>query len=285
MALRLAAAGTFLALGAALAARSEWESGGPRAGRGLGSALGGFTALAVQAVWLEADRAVIERDDARAVVLLRSLADLEPQMVSASQYAAQQIGWNMLPGHEDPAARWSLVREALEIHDACVRVNPHSAEARTNRARYLLFKVAGEEALAVRFANQTGRTAASAARADLEAALALDPADSDAAAGLAFAAQAAARDAVDARRWDEAVSELTVALRWLDVTLEDARRTLAASGDDLVARARIAAGIRQTEESRTLLAELLDIVRDGSQDGARRDERLRRFREGADGGD
>jgi hypothetical protein len=217
-----------LGAGGWLAQEAEARRATPRPPAGPAAFLGGFSALAAQAVWFRADRAIMERDEDRAVVLLRALVDLEPQVVSAARFAAQEIGWNMLQGRTDPSARWSLSREAVRILSDCVERNPGSAAALVHRARYLELKVAQDEGLAARFADETDRRGPLAvARADCERALEIAPGDTEAAAGLALAAGPLGRTAAREGRWDDAADALRATVRAYGIVVRDAETELA----------------------------------------------------------
>jgi hypothetical protein len=234
------AALVLLAAGAWCVRAAETLRATPRAAAGPAAVLGGFTALAAHAVWLRADRAVLAHDEDRAVALLRTLVDLEPQVVSASRHAAQEIGWNMLQGRDDPATRWSLAREAVRILTRCVEGNPASAEARVNRGRYLWLKLHDEPELARAFARDVdARGPLPVALEDFERALDLDPRESEAAAGLAAAGTLLGVEAARADAWDAAQPALEAALRGYDVLLAvaapDAEVARTSSAPDAVA--------------------------------------------------
>jgi tetratricopeptide (TPR) repeat protein len=272
MDLRIPAAALLLALGGWLASEAEARRATPRPAAGASALLGGFSALAAQVVWIKADRAILERDEDRAVLLLRTLVDLEPQVVSAAQHAAQEIGWNMLQGRPDPATRWSLAREALRILSDCVAQNPGSAQALVNRGRYLSLKVAQDEGLAERFVREDDRRGPlAAARADYERALAIAPDDSDAAAGLALSAGLLGRTAARDGAWAEAADALRAAVKGYELVLADARAQFGADARDGSPEAE---ALRSTEDARGAAAALLDAV---TADASSRPARLAEF--------
>lgn len=278
MKLHLPAAVLLLAIGGALSAKAESLRATPRPPAGIAGFLGGFSAVAAQAVWLKADRAVLDRDEDRAVVLLRALVELEPQVVSAAKHASDTIGWNLLGGHTDPAVRWSLAHEAHRILSTSIERNPGSAEALHNRGRYVAFKIGGEEALDGRFAREIdARGTAVAARDDLEAALRLAPGDGTIAADLALVAGDIGLSAARSGRWDEAAAALRSAVGAFDVVITEAREQL---GDDVERPGPMRDGFLSTTARRDVLAALLDVASSG--DGGRA-ERLAAFEAGHPG--
>jgi len=273
MFVRGAAAIALLAAGALLGAAAESLRATPRPPAGAPAVLGGFAALASQAVWIQADRAILRHEEDRAVTLLRTLVELQPEVVSASRYAAWEIGVNMLDGHEDPGTRRSLGREALRILDACVAANPRSAEARVHRARYLSIFVAGDAGLTADFRNvHEGASPLAHALDDYLAARDLDPGDTEAAAGAAeLGAQAGIAAARDGN-WGDAARALEAAVGGYDVILADARKEFGAAveGD-----APEAERYRDAEAARASAALLLEAAR---ATGAARPALLDRFR-------
>lgn len=255
---RPAAAVVLLAAGGWLVAEAESVRASPRAPAGPATVLGGFTALAAQAVWLQADRAILAHDEDRAITLLRTLVELEPQIVNAARFAAWEIGWNMLDGVPDPRARWALAREAIAILSGCVAQNPRSATALVHRARYLSLKVAREPALEAAYRREMdARGGLEAAFFDYVRACELDPSDTDAASGVAFVGSPLARQAVSARRWDDAAVRLAATVRGLDTTLAAVR---AEFGADLGRDESVLIEYERAASGRVIFAALLEVA-------------------------
>ncbi|MCE9634734.1 MAG: hypothetical protein K8T90_03425 [Planctomycetes bacterium] len=258
MKLHLPAAVLLLAVGGALSAKAESLRATPRPPAGVASFLGGFSAVAAQAVWLKADRAVIDRDEDRAIVLLRTLVDLQPQVVSAAKHASDEIGWNMLGGHEDPEIRWSLAHEAHRILSESIDRNPGSADALHNRGHYVAFRIGGEAALEARFTRETDpRGPAAAARSDFERALVIAPADGEIAAALALVAGGIGVSAAREARWDDAADALRSAVRAYAIVLDDARAQL---GDEVDRPGAARDSFQATAASGDALSALLDVA-------------------------
>jgi tetratricopeptide (TPR) repeat protein len=250
---RLPAAAVLLASGAAAAGAAERCRETPRPPPGASSVLGGFTALAAQAAWIQAERAIVQRDEDRAVVLLRTLVRLEPQVAGAARYAAQEIGWNMLQGRDDPAVRGGLVREALSILDACVEANPGSAEALRNRGRYVLLRLAGDDALAAAARRPGDRRPLDSALDDLARAFDLAPDDSETTGLLGAAARRAAVERTAAGSWTAAAEACRRAVTAYDRVLADAREQL---GAEIDAPGPARESFRATQAARDALRDL-----------------------------
>ena len=110
----------------------------PSATPGAASLLGGFTAIAVQVLWLRADAAVMEGREDDAILAFTAITELEPQLISSNEYVARMFGFNIADGHADPAVRWSLGREGWRVLNRTVEHNPGEARAFVARGGYAL---------------------------------------------------------------------------------------------------------------------------------------------------
>src|SRR5437867_1494215 len=90
-----------LALGAWAGRASDAARATPRAAPGAASLLGGFTALAVQVLWMRADQAVTEHREDDALLAFAAIEELEPQLVASGDFIARSIGFNLAEGHAD----------------------------------------------------------------------------------------------------------------------------------------------------------------------------------------
>jgi hypothetical protein len=173
---------------------------------GAGSALGGFSALAIQGLWIRADRALQAHREDEALLYLRAINDLAPHVVSAARYTAFEIGANLAEGRADFAVRWRLIREGLRTLDTAVAENPRSPDARANRALFLVIRVLRTPDTAAAYRRDVDAHGAErAARQDLEEAVRLDPEDPLHRSNLAPMFQVEAeRDAQDGRLADAA---------------------------------------------------------------------------------
>jgi hypothetical protein len=176
---RLAVALALVAVSAALASASDALRATPRAPGGLGSLLGGLSAVVAQGAWIRAEAALAERRDADALYYLDLITELEPQLVAAADHIADEIGANRAREFPDPVARWSFVREGLRILDGCVEHNPGVTEAHHARGRYLLLRIAPAAELRALHGQERGGGVIEAAVEDLEEAHRSDPAAAD----------------------------------------------------------------------------------------------------------
>src|SRR5207244_1320057 len=104
-----------LAAGGLCALESDAMRATPRAEPGVASLLGGFTAIAVQILWMQADQAVTEHREDDALLAFSAIAELEPQLVSSGAYIARALGFDLAEGHAEPAVRWALAREGWRV--------------------------------------------------------------------------------------------------------------------------------------------------------------------------
>lgn len=177
MNLHVPVAAVLLAAAAGLGRLSDARRATPPPKVGAATVLGGFSALAAQVLWIRADRALLERREDDAILALRGVVELEPQLVSAAQHAADTIGWDLSRDRPD-AVRWAMAQEGLRILDDAVADNPASADALRERGRYALLRLAEDPALAAGFRrDRSADGPVAAARADLRAAAALAPRD------------------------------------------------------------------------------------------------------------
>lgn len=148
----------------------------PRAPPGAASLLGGFTALAVQVLWMRADVAMTELREDDAQLAFAAIGELEPQLVSASDYIARALGFTMARGHKEPAVRWALAREGWRVLCRTVERNPGESRAFAARGRYALLRLNGDAAMRDGFLRDVDRAGPlEAARRDYEEALRLRP--------------------------------------------------------------------------------------------------------------
>ena len=77
----------------------------PRTEPGLPSLLGGFTAIAVQVLWMRADEAVSQFREDDAQIAFAAINELEPQLVSSGDYIARSLGYDLAEDHKDQAVK------------------------------------------------------------------------------------------------------------------------------------------------------------------------------------
>jgi hypothetical protein len=170
------AAAALLAGGAFVARASDAMRTAPRAPPGPASMLGGFTALAVQVLWMRADQAVIDLREDDAQLAFATIAELEPQLVSSSDYIARALGFDLAEGHRDPAARWALGREGWRVLCRTVERNPGEARAYEARGRYALLRMHHDPSMRAGFVRDVDPAGPLEwARRDYEEALRLRP--------------------------------------------------------------------------------------------------------------
>src|SRR6185436_7919155 len=99
-----------------------------------------FTALAVQVLWMRADQAVAEFREDDAVVAFATINEMEPNLISSSDFIARSLGYDLADGHKEPAVRWALVREGWRVLVRTVERNPGEARAWSARGRYALIR-------------------------------------------------------------------------------------------------------------------------------------------------
>src|SRR6185295_3332967 len=100
-----------LAVAAVAGRESDARCATPRTPPGAASLLGGFTALAVQVLWMRADQAVAEFREDDAQLAFAAINELEPQLVTSGDFIARALGYDLAEDHKDPAVRWALGRE------------------------------------------------------------------------------------------------------------------------------------------------------------------------------
>lgn len=173
-----------LLAGAWTGALSDELRATPRPPPGPAAALGGFSAVAVQVLWMRGDAALRGNRLPEALYYFRAIETLEPQMVAASSYFADEVGRNMADREPDDQARAALGMLAVGILDRAVRQNPDVAAARTARGAFLGTRIARDDAQAKRFLEQRGVAPFTAARDDYRKAAQLDPSSIEAHEGL-----------------------------------------------------------------------------------------------------
>jgi len=134
-------AAPLLVVAAAAGRASDAARATPRAAPGAASLLGGFTAVAVQVLWLRADEAVSEFREDDAQIAFAAINELEPQLVSSADYIARSLGYDLAEDHKDPAVRWALGREGWRVLCRAVERNPGEARAHSARGRYALLRL------------------------------------------------------------------------------------------------------------------------------------------------
>jgi hypothetical protein len=140
---------------AALAGRaSDAARTTPRAAPGAASLLGGFTALAVQVLWLRADEAVSQFREDDAQIAFAAINELEPQLVSSADFIARSLGYDLAEDHKDAAVRWALGREGWRVLCRCVERNPGEARAYSARGRYALLRLANDPPMRAGFVKE-----------------------------------------------------------------------------------------------------------------------------------
>jgi hypothetical protein len=172
----LLVAAPLLAASALAGAASDALRRAPRAPPGAASLLGGFSAIAVQALWLRASQAVSEFREDDAQVAFAAITELEPQLVSGGDFVARSIGFDLAEGHRDPAVRWSFGREGWRVLCRTVARNPDVARAYAARGRYELLRLAQDPAMRAGFERDVDPVGPMEhARRDYEEALRLRP--------------------------------------------------------------------------------------------------------------
>ena len=146
-----------LAAAALLGRLSDDRRATPRAPSGPASLLGGFTAIAVQVLWLRADAAVMSGREDDAILAFNAVTELEPQLVSSNEYVARMFGFNLADGHADPAVRWSLGREGWRVLCRTVENNPGEARAFAARGSYALNRLDGDAPMRAGFVRDVDR--------------------------------------------------------------------------------------------------------------------------------
>jgi len=184
------------AVAAFAGARSDATRATPRAAPGAASLLGGFTALAVQVLWMRADQAVSEFREDDAQIAFAAINELEPQLVSSGDFIARSLGYDLAEDHKEPAVRWALAREGWRVLCRTVALNPGDARAFSARGRYALLRLSVDPPMREGFAKEIDRAgAAAAALRDFEEARRLRPQWREPWDGVGLASTACARDA------------------------------------------------------------------------------------------
>ena len=181
----------------------------PRAPPGAASLLGGFTALAVQVLWLRADAAVMEHREDDALLAFTAITELEPQLVSSNQFVARMLGFNLADGHADPAVRWALGHEGWRVLCRTVEHNPGEARAFAARGDYALRRLETDPPMRAGFVRDVDREGPLAhACADFDRAVALRPQWTEPWHGAAIASQRRGIELMTLGRFDEAAARL-----------------------------------------------------------------------------
>src|SRR5436190_8995978 len=174
--LALLTAPALLAAGALCAMESDALRPAPRAAPGVASLLGGFTAIAVQVLWMRADQAVSEHREDDALLAFSAIAELEPQLVSSGAYIGRALGFDLAEGHADPAVKWALVHEGWRVLLRTVERNPGDPRAHAARGLYAINRLARDPAMRAAFVRDVDPAGALAwALRDYEIALAARP--------------------------------------------------------------------------------------------------------------
>ena len=176
-----------LLLGGWLGALSDEARATPRPPGGAASLLGGFSAVAVQVFWIRGDLALRDRRMDEALYYFGLIHRLEPQLIAASAYFADEIGLGMADLQPDPAARAALAMLGVRVLDRTVMDNVDDARAYITRGHFLLTKIALEEVKSVRFMEERGVSAFAASRNDFRRAVELNPNSIEAMNGFALA--------------------------------------------------------------------------------------------------
>ncbi len=165
-----------LAVAAVAGRASDASRATPRAAPGAASLLGGFTAIAVQVLWLRADQAVTEFREDDAQLAFAAISELEPQLVSGGDAVARWLGYNLAEDHKEPAVRWALGREGWRVLCRTVELNPGVARAFEARAMYALNRLARDPPMRAGFVKDVDPAGPlEHARRDFEEALRLRP--------------------------------------------------------------------------------------------------------------
>lgn len=136
-----------LALAAVAGRASDEARATPRTAPGVASLLGGFSAIAVQVLWLRADQAVSDFREDDAQIAFAAIHELEPQLVSCGDYIARSLGYDLAEDHKEPAVRWALAREGWRVLCSTVERNPGDARAWSARGRYALLRLSTDPAM------------------------------------------------------------------------------------------------------------------------------------------
>lgn len=223
----------------------------PRAAPGASSLLGGFTAIAVQVLWMRADQAVLDLREDDAQVAFAAISELEPQLVSSGDYIARALGFTLAEGHKDPAVRWSFGREGWRVLTRTVALNPGEARAYAARGRYALLRLARDPPMRAGFVREIDAKAPlESARRDYEEAVRLRPQWLEPWHGTALASMGRALEHLGAGRFDEAAA----CLRRAEETFRHVAQRWTADGDPA-----LAANVEAATESAELAGALAEI--------------------------
>lgn len=257
-----------LAGSAALGRSSDERRAAPRAAPGAASLLGGFTAIAVQVLWMRADQAVFDHREDDALVAFAAINELEPQLVSAGQFIASAIGFTLAAGHEDPALRWAMGREGWRVLCRTVGHNPAEARAYGARARYALLRLSGDPPMRAGFVREIDKAGPlEAAIRDAEEALRLRPQWLEPRQLLALASMGRGREHLAAGEFAEAARRFG---RAAEALLDVAATWRAAGGEELADSAAT------NEENAALARALVHVCGLPPGERAREYEDLRR---------
>jgi len=263
-----------LLAGAAFAGRaSDARRATPRAPAGAASLLGGFTAIAVQVLWLRADAAVMEGREDDALLAFTAITELEPQLISSNEYVARMFGFNIADGHADPAVRWSLGREGWRVLCRTVEHNPGEARAFAARGGYALRRLDGDPSMRAGFLREVDREGPLArACDDYDRAAELRPQWTEPWHGTAIASQRRGLELLMEGRYDEASARLARSRDAFDHVADVWRK----DGDPA-----LAPWIDLAEQNGRLAASLARICALPAADRARAYDELRREAAGA----
>lgn len=245
----------------------------PRAAPGAASLLGGFTAIAVQVLWLRADKAVAESREDDAQIAFAAINELEPQLVASGDLIARSLGFNLAEGHSDPAVRWSLGREGWRALCRTVAVNPGDARALAARGRYALLRLSTDPPMRDGYVREVDAAGPlESARRDFEEALRLRPKWLEPWHGAALASMGRGVEHIAAGRFGDAATCLLRA----ETTFHEVVRMWKDAGDPLLADSIATSG-----DSADLARTLAEICAAPPAERERRYEDLRRELPGA----
>ncbi len=240
-----------LLIGAAILGReSDDRRTTQRAAPGAASLLGGFTAIAVQVLWMRADQAVMDQREDDAQVAFAAISELEPQLVSSGDFIARALGFNLAEGHTDPAVRWSFGREGWRVLSRTVDLNPGEARAHAARGRYALLRLNSDPSMKAGFVRDVDAAGPlESARRDFDEAVRLRPQWIEPWHGTAIASLGRGVEHLGAGRFGDAAACLRraeeafrrVAERWT----EDGDPRLAANIETATGSGKLAAALAE----------------------------------------
>jgi len=166
--------------------RMRAEAGVPRPPPGPSSVLGGFSAVAIQILWIRADRALLANRLDECLHDFDLIHRLEPQLLDATAYFADEIGRNMADLQPDTDRRVALAMLGRRMYDRSVAANLSDHRAFVLRGRYTMTRIATDDAMKRHFFETTGTTPFEAAQNDFSDAYSLNPASIEAVDGFAL---------------------------------------------------------------------------------------------------